>query len=438
MNLVLLSGGSGKRLWPLSNDVHSKQFIKLFKNEKGDMESMLQRIYHQISYAGKENRIIVTTSQEQVGSVQNQIGDNVKICAEPCRRDTFPAIVLAVSYLYYIEKILYNDPVVICPVDPFVDKEYFESLDKLASLVMENNTELALMGIVPVYPSEKYGYIIPETDQKICYAKAFKEKPDTETAKSYIKQGALWNSGVFAFQVGYLLEKAHKIINFKNYYDLYENYSSLPKISFDYAIAEKAKNIKVLRFSGEWKDIGTWNTLTEVMEEKYIGNVLLDDRCKNTNIINELDVPVLCMGLENVVVAAGPQGILVSDKESSSFMKPYVEKLDQQVMYAEKPWGSFRILDSSKGSMTIKVVLKKGRHMNYHSHEKRDEVWIIISGEGKIIIDESERDVEDGDVVMIKAGTRHTILAKTDIKLIEVQTGIEVNMNDKKVYNFKG
>ncbi len=437
MNLILLSGGSGRRLWPLSNDVRSKQFIKLFKDDAGNMESMIQRVYRQIKSADRGGSITVTTSKEQMASIRNQLGEDVRICMEPGRRDTFPAIVLAASYLCDVEKLTLDEPVIVCPVDPFVREEYFEALKKLAALAAEGETELTLMGIEPTYASEKYGYIIPVSGADVCRVKTFKEKPDAKTAEKYIEQGALWNSGVFAFRLGWLLEKAHGMIDFLGYYDLYDKYDGLDKISFDYAVVEKTENIQVMRFSGEWKDIGTWNTLAEVVGEPCIGNGILGSGCENTDIINELDVPILCMGLKDTVVAASPQGILVSDKESSSFMKPYVEQIDRQVMFAEKSWGSFRILDAREDSVTIKVILKPGRHMNYHSHDRRDEVWTVISGEGKTIIDGIEQDISVGDVITVQAGVRHTVMAKTDLELVEVQLGREISIHDKKIYDFE-
>ncbi len=437
MNLILLSGGSGRRLWPLSNDARSKQFIKLFKDDAGNMESMIQRVYRQIKSADRGGSITVTTSKEQMASIRNQLGEDVRICMEPGRRDTFPAIVLAASYLCDVEKLTLDEPVIVCPVDPFVREEYFEALKKLAALVAAEETELTLMGIEPTYASEKYGYIIPVSGADVCRVKTFKEKPDAKTAEKYIEQGALWNSGVFAFRLGWLLEKAHGMIDFLGYHDLYDKYDGLDKLSFDYAVVEKTENIQVMRFSGEWKDIGTWNTLAEVVGEPCIGNGILGSGCENTDIINELDVPILCMGLKDTVVAASPQGILVSDKESSSFMKPYVERIDQQVMFAEKSWGSFRILDAREDSVTIKVILKPGRHMNYHSHARRDEVWTVISGEGKTIIDGIEQDISVGDVITVQARVRHTVMAKTDLELIEVQLGREISIHDKKIYDFE-
>lgn len=431
MNIILLSGGSGKRLWPLSNDVRSKQFIKIFKNENLEYESMIQKMYNQICKLDKDSKVTIATSKTQVSAIHNQLNENVGISIEPCRKDTFPAIALATSYLHDVEKINENEAVVVCPVDPYVNNDYFLTIEKLGNLANNSNTNLILMGIKPTYPSEKYGYIIPENDDEVSNVLTFKEKPNRELAEEYIKQNALWNGGVFAYKLKYVLDIAHKLINFKDYYDLYDKYSDLEKISFDYAVVEKEKNIKVMKFDGEWKDLGTWNTLTESMAENIMGKAILSNTCNNVHVINELDIPVLCMGLKDVVVSASPDGILVSDKEESSYIKPYVDNIKNQIMYAEKSWGSFRVLDIQEESMTIKVTLNKGHQMNYHMHEKRDEVWTVISGKGLAIIDGEKIPMLPGDVIKMPAGCKHTIIALTELKVIEVQSGKDINIDDK-------
>lgn len=433
MNIVLLSGGSGKRLWPLSNDIRSKQFIKIFKTADG-YESMVQRVYRQIKEVDADAVVTIATSKTQVSSIHNQLGDAVGVCVEPCRRDTFPAIALATAYLHDVKGVGEEEPVVVCPVDPYVNNDYFEALRSLSNLAAQGNANLTLMGIEPSYPSEKYGYIIPETEESVSKVKTFKEKPDAKTAAEYIAQGALWNGGVFAYKLGYVLNRAHELIDFADYQDLYNKYDSLNKISFDYAVVEKELNIQVMRFAGEWKDMGTWNTLTEAMEDPSIGKAILNDSCQNVHVLNELDVPVLCMGLKDVVVSASPEGILVSDKEQSSYIKPFVDAIDQQVMFAEKSWGSFRVLDVEDESMTIKVTLNPGHSMNYHSHSRRDEVWTIISGKGRTIVDGMEQPVQAGDVVTMQAGCRHTIIAETELKVIEVQLGKEISVHDKQKF----
>lgn len=436
MNIVLLSGGSGKRLWPLSNDIRSKQFIKIFKTEDGEYESMVQRVYRQIRAVDSDATVTIATSKKQVSAINNQLGDEVGISIEPCRRDTFPAIALATAYLHDVQGVPEDEAVVVCPVDPYVEREYFEALKELGRLAAEGTANLVLMGIEPTYPSEKYGYIIPESGDAVSKVSTFKEKPDVSTAKEYIAKGALWNGGVFAYKIGYLLEKAHELIDFTDYKDLYAKYDTLEKISFDYAVVEKEKSIAVMRFSGEWKDLGTWNTLTEAMEEAAVGDATLNDTCENVNVINDLSIPILCMGLKNAVVAASPEGILVSDKEQSSYIKPYVDKLDQQVMFAEKSWGSFLVLDVADESLTIKVTLNPGHRMNYHSHEHRDEVWTVISGSGRTVVDGTVRRVRPGDVISVIAGQKHTIIADSELQVVEVQLGSEINVADKKKFDF--
>lgn len=437
MNIVLLSGGSGKRLWPLSNDIRSKQFIKIFKTENGEYESMVQRVYRQIRTVDQDATVTIATSKTQVSAINNQLGDGVGVCVEPCRRDTFPAIALATAYLHDVRGIAEDESVVVCPVDPYVEENYFEALKELGRLAKEGDANLVLMGIEPTYPSEKYGYIIPENADNVSQVKTFKEKPDVATARAYIAQGALWNGGVFAYKLKYVLDKAHELIDFTDYEDLYSKYDTLTKISFDYAVVENENNIQVMRFSGEWKDLGTWNTLTEVMNEPAVGDAMLNEKCENVHVINELDVPVLCMGLKNVVVSASPEGVLVSDKEQSSYIKPYVDKIDQQIMFAEKSWGSFRVIDVENESLTIKVTLNPGHRMNYHSHERRDEVWTVLSGEGRTIVDGMEQLVHAGDVVTMQAGCRHTIIADTELTVIEVQLGKEISVHDKQKFELE-
>lgn len=435
MNIILLSGGSGQRLWPLSNNVRSKQFIKVLQGENGQLESMVQRVYRQITTVDAEAQVTIATGKKQVSMILNQLENKVNVCVEPERRDTFPAICLAASYLHDVKNVAETEPVIVCPVDPYVEDSYFEALKRLSELAEEGNANMSLLGIEPTYPSEKYGYIIPESKDEVSTVSTFKEKPDVETAKKYLEQGALWNGGVFAFKSSYLLEKAHELLDFKDYEDLYAHYGEQKKISFDYAVVEQEKSIQVLRYKGSWKDLGTWNTFTEAMGSNAVGNVTLNDTCEDTHVVNELNIPILCMGCKSMVIAASGDGILVSDKEQSAQIKPYVDKLAGQAMYAEKSWGSFTVLDVQDDSMTIKVELLPGHSLHYHSHEHRDEVWTVMSGMGSVIIDGMQRMVRPGDVVTMPAGCKHTLIAETKVSVIEVQLGKDINVDDKKKFD---
>lgn len=437
MNIVLLSGGSGKRLWPLSNDIRSKQFIKIFKQADGSYESMVQRVYRQIKRVDSDATVTIATSKTQVSAIHNQLGDEVGISVEPCRRDTFPAIALATAYLVDIMKISPEESVVVCPVDPYVEDDYFEALKELSVQADKGEANLVLMGIEPTYPSEKYGYIIPESSEHTAKVLTFKEKPTEAVAKEYIAQGALWNGGVFAYKLKYVMQRAHELIDFVDYQDLFDKYDSLTKISFDYAVVEHEDKIQVQRFAGEWKDLGTWNTLTEATEEKVVGKGVMNENCENVHILNEMDVPILAMGLHDVVISASPEGILVSDKEQSSYIKPFVDKFEQQVMFAEKSWGNYKVMDVEDASMTIKVTLNSGHSMNYHSHKNRDEIWVVLAGTGETVVDGYRKSIKVGDVITMNAGCKHTVIAKTELKLIEVQLGTGISVVDKQKFELE-
>lgn len=401
----------------------------------GNYESMLQRVYRQIKTVDPSAAVTVATSKSQVSAIRNQLGEDVSISVEPCRRDTFAAIALATAYLHDVKGLSEDETAVVCPVDPYVDDSYFRCIQQLSSAAQSGNRSLVLMGIEPTYPSEKYGYIIPAQAGNGDSFFRFSEKPTREKAEEYIRMGALWNGGVFAYKLRYVLNKSRELLGTNDYQTLFEKYSSFKKISFDYAVVEQEASLEVLRYSGTWKDLGTWNTLAEAMEEPTVGNVTLSDSCSNTNVINELGFPVLAVGVSNLVISASTEGILVSDKEQSSYIKPFVDAIVQPVKFAEKSWGSYRVLDVEEESMTVKVTLNPGHCMNYHSHEKRDEVWTVVRGTGKTIVDGMEQLVKPGDVITMAAGCKHTVIAgDKGLQLIEVQLGVEIHVSDKRKY----
>ena len=429
MQIILLSGGSGQRLWPLSNDLRSKQFLKIFTGG----ENMLQRVLKQIRRTNRGVPVTIASAKKQEPLLKKYLDENFELSTEPCRRNTFPAIALAAAYLRDVKKIDADEAIVVCPVDPYVDDNFFALFPMLAEKISDD-TPLILMGIEPTYPSEKYGYIIPATKENFSRVLSFREKPNLADAKKFISAGALWNGGIFAFKLGYILGKSEKLLGTSSHVALEKNYAALPNISFDYAVVEHEKNISVVRYVGEWKDIGTWNTLTEVLDSNSIGQVQTDTTCDNLHVINNSDVPIICMGLKDAVVAASPEGILISDKSASSHIKPFVENLDGQIRFAEKSWGTFKIIDADDDSLTIKVTLNRGSRMKYHSHERRDEVWNFVSGDGEVTLDGKKISVRAGDVIKIPCGSRHTVFARTKLKIIEVQRGKDITVDDKIIY----
>ncbi|MCR5323409.1 MAG: cupin domain-containing protein [Lachnospiraceae bacterium] len=432
MNVILLSGGSGKRLWPLSNEVRSKQFLKLFRKADGTKESMVQRMYRMIKNVDSEATITIATSESQIPQIRAHLGDNVDISIEPSRRDTFPAIALATAFLRK-NGVGLNEPVVVCPVDPYVNEDYFECLCEMSKAAEKvDAANLTLMGIEPTYPSTKYGYIIPISKDSISSVLEFKEKPDEKTAEKYISEGALWNGGVFAFRLRYLLDISQKILGTNDYQRLFDGYDDLQKISFDYAIVEKEKSINVLRFNGEWKDLGTWNTLSESMDDEVSGNAM-SEGCINTHVINELGIPLITLGVKDAVVAATPDGILVSDKEASPKLKDLV--VSARPMYERREWGEYKILDykvhdNGDNSLIKEFMITPGKHISYHRHVHRTEIWTVTEGTGEIIIDGIARPIGRGDVIVTNPGTKHAIKAITELHVVEVQIGDELTEDD--------
>lgn len=445
MQIILLSGGSGKRLWPLSNNARSKQFLPLLQAPSGDVESMVQRVVRQIGESRLSGQITIATNLTQRDIIINQLGDGVDIVTEPERRDTFPAIALAAGYLSMGKKCDDSEVVVIMPCDPYTETEYFDIIADMVNAVENDVADLVLMGIHPTYPSTKFGYVVPVSEdcgKDILRVKCFTEKPNTVRAEKLLAENAFWNGGVFAFRLGYMLKILGKYIKADSFEELRSKYGELPKISFDYEVAEKADSVAVLPFSGKWKDLGTWNSLTEELSSHSIGNVVIGEQTEDTHVINELGMPIFCNGVKNVVVAGSPDGILVCGKECSENIKNYVDNLSLRPMYEERRWGNYRVLDSTSYSdgykSLVKILhLKSGRFISYQIHRHREEVWTVTDGDGIVVIDGELRNVSRGDVVVIKKGQKHAIKAFHDLQIVEVQMGDRLVEEDIERYDWE-
>ncbi len=430
MQIILLSGGSGKRLWPLSNNTRSKQFIKLLTAPDGSKESMVQRVVRQLREAGICDPITVATSRSQRDVIINQLGDGIPIVTEPERRDTFPAIALASSYLAYERKCPADEVVIVMPCDPYTEAGYFDTIRRMVDAVKNDAAELVLMGIEPTYPSAKYGYVVPANDVQgkgIFQVSRFTEKPDVMTAGKLISKGAFWNGGVFAFRLGYMTDILSRYIRSEAFEDIRSHYGEFPKISFDYEVAEKAHSVAVIPFAGEWKDLGTWNTLTDELHENTCGNVITES-CNNTYIINELELPIVCIGAKDMVVAASPDGILVSERKQSENLKHLVDGIGKRPMYEERRWGEYKVIDYIEFpdgfcALTKQLSLRSGCSISYQRHNCRKEIWTFINGEGEIVLDGERKTVKRGDIVNIPKGKLHALHAITPLTFIEIQQG---------------
>ncbi|PWN14500.1 mannose-1-phosphate guanylyltransferase [Bacillus thuringiensis] len=436
MELILLSGGSGKRLWPLSNDSRSKQFLRVLDNE-GKLESMVQRVWRQLERVNLNKSTIIATSKSQVDMINSQLGNHVPLIIEPERRDTFPAIALAATYLYSVKGTDLNEVIGVLPVDPYVDDQFFERIKNLESTLHDSDADLALIGVQPTYPSEKYGYLVPVNNNEGEYIEVshFKEKPTADDARNLIEHNALWNCGVFAFRLEYIISLLRKKGLPVQYEELIGQYKNMEKISFDYEVVEKARKIVALSYNGDWKDLGTWNTLTEEMDTEILGKGIISEDSMNTHLINELDIPVTILGIKDAVVAASPDGILVTDKSSSPRIKDILKGFNQRPMYEERRWGWYRVLDYTQfheGNevLTKRIGVKAGCNLSYQKHYARSEVWTIIKGKGQFALNDEIRTVSAGDVLVIPVQAKHGIKADTNMEFIEVQTGSQLIEED--------
>ena len=444
MEIILLSGGSGKRLWPLSNDSRSKQFLRLLPDGRGGYESMVQRVYRQIQEAGIHASITIATGHTQIDPIKSQLGRKVDIVVEPARRDTFPAIALSCGHLYFNKKLPRETPVLILPVDPCAEEAYFKTLLTMEQVLENGADDIVLMGIEPTYPSEKYGYIVPMGETAADgsrQVKHFTEKPDLERAKRLLAAGALWNGGVFAVRLGYIMDLVNAQAEARDFEELQGRFMQLEKTSFDYAVVEKAQRIRVVPYGGKWKDLGTWNTLSEEMGAEGVGTAVFGEDCENTTVVNELGIPVVALGLKDVIVAASPDGILVSDKGASSYLKPYVDAITERPMFEERRWGEYKVVDyvhyeDGTRSLTKHLTMHAGRRISYQVHKERDEIWTIVHGQGEVLLDDHRMNVKAGDVVYINRGRKHAVRALSDLHFIEVQIGSRLEEDDIQRIDF--
>ena len=237
-----------------------------------------------------------------------------------------------------------------------------------------------------------------DAEKDIRQVHRFVEKPKHELAEQLLTEGALWNGGVFAFRLGYITSILDKYVSAPSFAEVRSRYQEFPKISFDYEVAERAESVAVIPFTGQWKDLGTWNALTEELPNQTIGKVVLDPEAKNTHVVNELSMPLICLGTDNLVVAASSDGILVADKAHSEELKTHLAKLgpDARPMYEERRWGEYKVIDhiefpDGQKVLTKQLCIKAGKNISYQVHHQREEVWTIINGTGRVVLSGEER-----------------------------------------------
>ena len=433
MKYILLSGGSATGLWPLSNSVRSKQFLKLFQNEEGVLESSVQILWKQLKNLQLDKHSVFVTNAQQSDLVLNQCGSNIKVIEEPIQKGTFAAVCLAALYMKDFGQCSGDEWLAIVPVDIVVEPAFLQVMQQLPESASQYNAEMALLGITPKYTAPQYGYIDlaleENSDSRVSRIKQFIEKPSTEVAKQLIQRGALWNSGVYVFQIKTLIQVLRTFSLPLHYEQFVAQYDMVDSISFDYAVVEQMKRGIVYHYEGEWHDIGSWDRLAEKLTTEQIGAGFIKGQCENSHILNELLLPIHVVDVDNVIVAASYEGILVTNKQTSNDIK-HEEKANRSMspLFEERDWGSYRVLElfnnvDGKDVLVKHIQLSEGKNISYQRHQYRSECWTIIEGEGELILNHVVRRVKAGDVIQIDVGQLHALKALTNLQLIEVQSG---------------
>jgi mannose-1-phosphate guanylyltransferase len=436
MKIFLLSGGAGRRLWPLSNKIRAKQFLKLLSTDNNGKESMLQRVCKQLEDVDLISETYIVTNQNQKDLIQNQVAAQIPIISEPSQKGTFSAISLAVAYLHSKQKTEPDETICVLPVDAFTDQSFFKLINQMPSILAKSLAELAHIGVEPEFPSDQLGYIVPTiTKHSSDYFQIthFIEKPNRKKAAELIKKKALWNCGVYGFKMGFMLELIKDKGIPTQYDELLSVFNNLPKLSFDMEVAEHSKRSIVVPYSGRWKDIGTWKAISEHMPSSVTGRGMLSDDSINTHVVNELPQPIHVIGISDSMIVAGADGILVADKNRCAEVK--LQPTNEMPRYVEKRWGSYKVIEKinaadQQQSVTKFVNIQSGCNISLHRHQNRQEIWTILSGSGEVIVNSKLHSIKAGDVIRIPIGCNHSIKATTALRFIEVQIGAEISEND--------
>ncbi|REE70488.1 mannose-1-phosphate guanylyltransferase [Paenibacillus taihuensis] len=461
MRIVLLCGGSGKRLWPLSNEVRSKIFLKLLPanasnagNAEPSKESMIQRVCRQLEEAGLLTFASVVAHRSQAEITLHHIGNRIPFIAEPHRRGTFSAIALAGAYLHAKQLAELDETICVIPADLYADVDFLSTLCQFPSVLAASGAELALLGVKPKHPSTQFGYIVPKPTKQsdpalvsdaasaapsagYAMVEQFTEKPDEATAARLIDRDAMWNCGIFAFSLQFLLDTMVRKALPTDYDELLACYEQLPEQSFDVEVVEKIAAAAVIPYQREWKDLGDWNVLPHYLgsgDSNVVGAGSVSDDSTGTHIVNELQQPIHVIGVPNVIVAASADGILVAHKQAANRIKS-LRQDGQRPMYGEERWGSYSVLDytlpgQQPQTVTRMIEMLPLKHTSYHAHQQREECWTILSGTGEFIMEAVKRQVQAGDMLRIPAGAKHAIRASSALAYIEVQIGTEIAEGD--------
>lgn len=441
---IILAGGSGSRLWPLSRELYPKQLLNLISDK-----SLLQSTFERLTNCMQKDEILSITNTKHSANVRMQLAqltENPKVLSEPVSKNTAPAIALATKYIMQETG---EDPVIlVVPSDHLIqDKEHFLSTVKKGEKLAEEGY-IVTFGIKPNYPETGYGYINTLKPLDIGFkVKEFVEKPNLETAEKYLKAGTYyWNSGIFMFKASTMLAEIEKNapeiskiaqnVDFTKSSDIpFVEFDKMPSISIDYAVMEKSDKIALVALESDWNDLGSWQSIYDVSKKDEHNNVfighVIDEGSKNSFVYASSKL-VTTIGLEDTVIVETEDAILACKKDRTQDVKHIYETLKKQnddthlihkTVY--RPWGYYTVIAQGDGFLSKIIHVNSGQKLSVQSHNHRSEHWVVLTGTAKVVLEANERILSPGHSVDIPVKAIHSLQNpyKEDLEIIEVQKG---------------
>jgi len=443
MHGIILAGGSGSRLWPLSRELYPKQLLKVNSDK-----SLLERTYERLMSIMDIDNIVAVTNAKHLSDVKMQLSEytnDIRILAEPAAKNTAPAISIAVKYLLDFG---IDDTIVVVPSDHLIQdtKKFAQTIEEAQKLAKLGY--IVTLGVKPSSAGTGFGYIKAgeklETGFRV---DSFKEKPDLKTAQEYFKSSEYyWNAGIFVFQASVFMqtlkETSDEIYKITQKFDFtkqddidYMTFNTYPSISVDYAVMEHAKNIAMVEMQCDWSDLGSWDAVYDINKKDEnnnvkIGNVLVQN-CKNSMLYSSERL-LAGVGLKDIIIVETPDAILACDKNDTQGVKQIFEKLKETKNDTHRihttvyrPWGYYTVLNQGDGYLTKMICVSRKGQLSLQSHNHRSEHWVVLSGTARVTLEDKVFMLKAGSSIDIPVKAIHSLANPYDaeLKIIEVQKG---------------